>query len=74
MTDTSGALPGLEPRDRRWAAAIRHASAAGLRHHPDCTNKGRRNSHTGYSPRTWKDLSTSGCPWCEYIKKETGTG
>ena len=71
-------LDGLPiPRDelgRRFFAAIRQASALGLRHSPECFKKGERACHEIlYRHIPWRELSIDGCPWCDFIKKETGT-
>ena len=70
-----GSLP--LPRDevgRRFVRALRQAERLGLRHSPECFKKGQWASRNLiYRQLGWRDLSIDGCPWCDFIKKETGT-
>lgn len=63
-----------DPVGRRYVDAIRGAWALGLRHSPECYAKGEWASRNLiYRLLGWRDLSIDGCPWCDFIKKETGT-
>lgn len=63
-----------DPVGQAFVDAIRGASHLGLRHSPECFKKGRWASlHLIYRKLGWRDLSVDGCPWCDFIKKETGT-
>lgn len=72
----SGSLP--LPRDevgRRFIEALRQAEKLGLHHSPECFAKGQWASRNLIHRKVgWLDLSIDGCPWCDFIKKETGTG
>lgn len=72
---TAGSLP--LPRDevgQRFVLALRQAEQLGLRHSPECLEKGQWASRNLiHRHMTWRDLSIDGCPWCDFIKKETGT-
>jgi hypothetical protein len=55
------------PRARQWRAAIASASAAGLRHTPDCHRKGALKTRAA-KPARLGHLSIPGCPWCDHIR------
>lgn len=64
-----------DPTGRAFVDAIRGAWRHQLRHSPDCLKKGEWASRNLiYRLLSWRDLSIDGCPWCDYIKKETRTG
>lgn len=64
-----------DPVGQAFVDAIRGAWSLGLRHTPECFAKGQWASRNLIHRKVgWRDLSVDGCPWCDFIKKETGTG
>lgn len=74
MTLFAGIPTARDETGHRFVEAIRQAAARGLRHSPECFKKGERACHELLYRRVpWRELSIDGCPWCDFIKKETGT-